>query len=136
MYIVTKTKTGSTLWDVENTPLENVPMLSSQLVDDYAIVESPVFEFGDAYSVENGQVTIDYDKAKEMHRMRFRESRKPILEKLDIEFMKALETGDTVKVSEIATKKQLLRDITNTELPNSLDLLLNTWPEILNENVN
>ena len=34
---------------------------------------------------------------------------------------------------EIASKKQALRDVTKTELPNTLEEIKATWPEILGE---
>ena len=75
---------------------------------------------------------INISKAKEIWKDRFRQARKPILEKLDVEYMRALEAGDTQKQQEIATKKQALRDITNTSLPNDLEDIKNTWPDVLN----
>ena len=39
-------------------------------------------------------ITINLDKAKEIQKNRWRTARKPILEKLDTQFMGAVETGD------------------------------------------
>ena len=47
-------------------------------------------------------------KAREIHKNNIREARKPLLESLDIEFQKALETS--ADTSAIVTKKQALRD--------------------------
>jgi hypothetical protein len=47
----------------------------------------------------------------------WREKRKPILERLDLEFMKALEDNDIEKMSEIKDKKRALRDVTKIPLP-------------------
>lgn len=77
-------------------------------------------------------VTVDINAAKEIWKDKFRLARKPILEKLDIEFIRALEAGDTQKQQEIAAKKQALRDITNTPLPNDLEGIKNIWPDVLN----
>ena len=74
----------------------------------------------------------NYKSAKDMVKESWRAARKPILEKLDTEFMRALETGDTQKQQEIVLKKQALRDITNTSLPDNLEEIRNTWPDILN----
>ena len=47
-------------------------------------------------------------KAKEIHRDKIREERQPLLDALDIEFQKALETG--ASTTDIVSKKQALRD--------------------------
>lgn len=54
---------------------------------------------------------IDLNKAKEIHKNNLRAARKPILEKLDIQFQRALETGADIK--DIVEQKQALRDITD-----------------------
>ncbi len=46
-------------------------------------------------------ITINLDKAKEIQKNRWRTARKPILEKLDTQFMRAVETGDTAKQQQI-----------------------------------
>ena len=51
---------------------------------------------------------IDMAKAKEIHKDRIRTARKPLLEALDIEFQRALETG--ASTTDIAAAKQALRD--------------------------
>jgi len=56
-------------------------------------------------------IKINVDKAKEIQKDRMREVRKPLLEKLDVEFVRALELGTDTE--EIKTQKQALRDVTN-----------------------
>ena len=51
---------------------------------------------------------IDMAKAKEIHKNKIRIARQPLLESLDIEFQKALETS--ADTSAIVAKKQALRD--------------------------
>ena len=51
---------------------------------------------------------VDMAKAKEIHKNNIRNARKPLLESLDIEFQKALETG--ASTTDIVAKKQALRD--------------------------
>ena len=51
---------------------------------------------------------IDMAKAKEIHKNNIRIAREPLLEALDIEFQKALETG--ASTTDIVKKKQALRD--------------------------
>ena len=52
--------------------------------------------------------SIDMAKAREIHKEKIRVARKPLLEALDIEFQKALETG--ASTTDIIAKKQALRD--------------------------
>jgi len=56
-------------------------------------------------------IKINVDKAKEIQKDKIREVRKPLLEKLDVEFVRALELGGDT--STIAAQKQALRDATN-----------------------
>ena len=51
---------------------------------------------------------IDMAKAKEIHKNNIRYARKPLLEALDVEFQKALETG--ASTTDIVAKKNALRD--------------------------
>ena len=53
-------------------------------------------------------INIDMSKAKDLHKERIREARKPLLADLDVEFQKALETSSDTTV--IVAKKQALRD--------------------------
>ena len=53
-------------------------------------------------------ITVNINKAKENCKDKIRVSRKPKLEELDIQFMKAQETG--ADTSAIVAKKQELRD--------------------------
>ena len=56
-------------------------------------------------------IKINLDKAKEIQKDKIRQVRKPLLEKLDVDFVRALELGgDTAS---IAAQKQALRDVTN-----------------------
>ena len=57
-------------------------------------------------------ININITKAKDITKDRLRAERKPLLEALDVEFIKAQETG--ADTSAIVAEKQRLRDITNT----------------------
>ena len=57
---------------------------------------------------EDGTITVNMTKAKDIWRDKIREARKPELAKLDTAFMKALESGTSV--TEISSDKQVLRD--------------------------
>jgi hypothetical protein len=84
-----------------------------------------------AFSEETG-VEVNIDKAKQIHLDKFREARKPILSKLDVDYMKAIEVEDSVAASAIAVQKQELRDVTKLPLPDTLPEIKATWPDILN----
>ena len=64
---------------------------------------------------ESGKIYFDRDKAVEIKKEQFRNLRKPLLEKLDVEFMRALENGDTSSIPIITQKKSDLRDITSVD---------------------
>jgi hypothetical protein len=53
-------------------------------------------------------VSINITKAREIHKTKIREARKPLLESLDIDFQKALETS--ADTTSIVSQKQALRD--------------------------
>ena len=55
-------------------------------------------------------ITINIDKAKDITKDRLRNERKPLLEQSDVDFMRALESGQDT--SAIVAEKQRLRDIT------------------------
>ena len=57
-------------------------------------------------------ITVNMTKAREIKKEQLRQERKPLLEKLDVQYMRAIESGDTDEQASIATKKQQLRDIT------------------------
>lgn len=67
-------------------------------------------QFRGAWQFNGSAIEVDMVTARELFRDRVRAARKPELEKLDAEFMQALEVGkDTV---EVAKKKKALRDAT------------------------
>jgi len=58
-------------------------------------------------------ITVNMTKAVEIKKDQIRAERNPKLAALDVEFMRAVEAGDTAKQAEISTKKQALRDATD-----------------------
>jgi len=115
------------------TPCGNVNDSIKDIPKDveYKIVESFDFDdkFFDAYEFDkNIGAKINIEKAKQIHYNRLRSARKPLLEKLDKEFIIAIEKEDINLQKEIAFKKQFLRDITKMELPNTLSGIKNFWP--------
>lgn len=57
-------------------------------------------------------ITINLIKAKEIKKDMVRAERAPLLEALDVQFMRAVEAGDADLQAEISAKKQALRDAT------------------------
>jgi len=57
-------------------------------------------------------LTVDMAKAKAIHLDRIRALREPRLAKLDADYLRADEAGDTAQKAVIAAKKQALRDAT------------------------
>ena len=86
--------------------------------------------------LSDDRINFKYDipKAKEIWLERYRRARTPLLASLDLEYMRADEAGNLELKKEIASKKQALRDVTKTDLPNTLEEIKATWPEILGEN--
>lgn len=77
-------------------------------------------------------IRINIEKAKEIHKNFLREARKPLLEKLDVEYMRTLEKGEST--NEIVSLKQELRDITKHPdllTASNVDELKAFWPDIL-----
>ena len=95
--------------------------------------------FSDAWALSEDEnhnqiVVIDVEKAKEVWKRRMREARSPLMTKLDADYFRALETQDVAKATEIATKKQLLRDVTKLpELLNAttVEEIEAVWPDYL-----
>lgn len=92
-----------------------------------------VLKHGLNYRRKVMSIKINLDKAKEIWKDELRKARKPILEKLDTDYIRALESGDDT--TEISKRKQELRDITKhpdlVETKN-VDQIKAFWPEILN----
>jgi len=77
-------------------------------------------------------IIVNPTKAKAIWKDKWREARKPLLASLDIEFMRAVELADSEKQAEIASKKQALRDVTQTEIVgNTPEEIKSVWPDIL-----
>lgn len=79
-----------------------------------------------SYSV----ISFNIELAKPIFISMIRNARDPLFKNLDVQFMRELESGDSVKLAEITTKKQQLRDVTSIDLStaNDLDSLKLLWP--------
>lgn len=89
--------------------------------------------FRNAWKDDGDKVGHDLPKCKEIKKDKMREIRKPLLEKLDIEYQRADEVKDEAKKAEIAAKKQALRDVTNLPLPDDIQQLKDFMPDVLKE---
>ena len=114
-----------------NDAIKDVPKDTPYKIIDSVEIDNDYFNSYE-FDLELGS-KLNAEKAKELHKDKWRSARKPKLEALDIAFMKAVESGDTAKQSEIAAEKQALRDVTDTEIIGStIEEIKSVWPEILN----
>jgi len=97
-------------------------------------IDKNTFEFMEMYDFKNQNLVFVPERAKEIWLEHYRRTRTPLLAALDVDFMRAVESSNTDLQKEIASKKQALRDVTKTDLPNTLEEIKNTWPEVLGQN--
>ena len=120
----------------ESQDIEDVISNSVPEGADYKVIKSSEIptdrEFRAAWEYMSG-VNISLERAKDIQRNRWREVRGPLLEALDLDFLMASEEGDSDTINLIKQKKQILRDVTLTDLStvNSLEELKEIWPECL-----
>lgn len=93
---------------------------------DYSVIDDADLPteraFRDAWVKVGDAIDHDFDKAKAITKDRLRAERAPLLDKLDVDYMKAIEvSADTTA---IVAEKQRLRDVTNlVDLATTLDEL-------------
>lgn len=80
-------------------------------------------------------IIINIKKAKAIKLDQFRLEREPMLESLDLAYMRAIEAGDVAEQERVKAKKQALRDITKIVLPDDINGLKNFKPEIFNKSI-
>lgn len=113
---------------IEQIAAQNVPEgVPYQIVD--ASTLPPDRYFREAWRMEEGQLVVDVEAAKDVQRDEWRRLRTPKLDALDLDFMRALEAGEPLV--EIAAAKTALRDVTDTELSGSLADIKANIPAIL-----
>lgn len=134
MLIVYKQKNGNVAvitpcGDVNNS-IKDIPEGAEYKIVGGVNIDSDYFNAYE-FDAELG-AKVNIEKAKAIHLDKFRDARQLKFEKLDIDFMKAIESGDEAKKAEIIAAKQTLRDVTLTPLPDNLEGIKATWPDILN----
>jgi hypothetical protein len=81
-------------------------------------------------------LNINVNRALDVHKNQIRTKREILFKDLDVQFMRALEVGNTTLAAEIGAKKQALRDATNIDSGSitTLDEVKALWDvEILGE---
>jgi hypothetical protein len=77
-------------------------------------------------------ITIDITKAKEIWKNKIRVARKPALEKLDVDYMRANESG--ADTTSIVADKQTLRDLpSQVDTATTTDEIKAVWNDMLGE---
>ena len=77
-------------------------------------------------------ITIDITKAKEVWKEKIRDARKPALEKLDIDFIKAQEQGNDT--TQIVADKNILRDLpSQVDTATTVDKIKSVWNDLLGD---
>ncbi|WP_206201904.1 hypothetical protein [Terasakiella sp. SH-1] len=66
--------------------------------------------FREAWQLNGAVIDVDMEGARKIWREKIRDARSEVLGKLDADYMKALEAGDTELQQSIAAQKQALRD--------------------------
>lgn len=88
------------------------------MYDDSVIEKSFTFCYDFNFNDENGSIaipTFNVEKGKELFMENAKRRRTKIFPDLDVQYMKALESGNQTLIQEIVTKKQALRDITTID---------------------
>ena len=100
---------------------------------DSSIAKTPQFRhFRNAWVINGDVISEDLATAKTLFKDKIREVRKPLLELEDVNYMRALEDGNTAKAKEIADKKKVLRDLpadAKIDSAKDMDELKKTWNE-------
>ena len=78
-----------------------------KIIEDSELPKDRIFRNAWNYDLKE-----DIPKSKEIWKEKLRADRKPILEKLDVDFMRAMEENDEVLMLDITKAKQVLRDVT------------------------
>ena len=94
--------------DIQATKEKDTPEHS--IIVDMDSLPNADHDFFDAWELQDGVVSVNLSKAKEITKKRLRMEREPLLAAQDVAFQRALETG--ADTTAIVAEKQRLRDIT------------------------
>jgi len=103
--------------------------ISFAIITDADMPEDRTFRV--AWRLNDEGIYHDIEAAKQIWRNKWRAARVPLFGKLDTDMLRAIGAGDSEKIAEIESKKQALRDVTQTALPDDIDEIKAVWPEIL-----
>lgn len=116
---------------IEQIAAKDVPAgIPYKIVDVSSIPSDRTFRNAWEHCPVNG-TKVNTAKAKAIHLDRLRELRAPKLAALDIAYQRADEMGDAQGKRDLAAKKQALRDVTKSVLPDNLAALKDFIPDIL-----
>jgi hypothetical protein len=142
------------IWQTENNGIA-VSTISPRVnvESEIAVIQSKNPNLIFKKTVEASEVEVNYDmffaayeldadlnlfhnmvKAREIWKNHIRLNRTGFLEKLDVDYQRALELNDTVAMTEIINKKQILRDATDDpriEAAINITELKEAYPELM-----
>ena len=96
---------------IEQIAQKDVPKGKTYEIVDTVNIPSDRY-FRNAWRKNGKAVEVDMTKAVEIQKNVIRAERAPLLEALDVEYMKASEASDTATQAKIIAEKQVLRDAT------------------------
>jgi len=94
--------------DINAVKAKDTP--SHSIIVDTADLPEADNDFFNAWELDDGVVTVNLDKAKEITKTRLRAQREPLLAAQDVLYMRAIEAN--ADTTAIVAEKQRLRDIT------------------------
>lgn len=116
--------------DINKAALDLVPQNTEfRVIETSQLPDDP--QFWGAWTID---CEVDINKAKEIWKNKIRVVRDARLKALDIEWMKAMENGESKAASLVAVKKQRLRDVTEREdfkTLTTIQQIKEYWPEVL-----
>lgn len=77
--------------------------------------------------------TYDTNKGLELMKSKIRAKRAKLFNDLDVQFMRAIESGNTELQNEIVSQKEVLRNLTNISIEGvtTREELISLWPDDL-----
>jgi hypothetical protein len=111
---------------------KDIPASGDGSARPFLIVETtPDDRFFEAWEWNAGAVSVNTEKAKDLQRAKWERVAAGKIASLSQEYVSALLAQDSARQAEITAKVQALREVKNTALPDDLDGIAGTMPEIL-----